>query len=110
MTFYYMALMPGDRALLPRLLQQPADPAICPAGTIHLTGPDNGGIIQNRYGTIGYNNVYQAGKTMRLQPVMNGQSLPIELFINAIAQVNGDGRVAQGVYREGCRRVHCTRV
>ena len=39
---------------------------------------------------------------------MYSQGLPIELFINAIAQVNGDGRVAQGIYREGCRLVHCT--
>jgi hypothetical protein len=39
---------------------------------------------------------------------MYGKGCPVELFIDAIAQVNGDGGVAQGIYREGCRPVHCT--
>jgi len=46
---------------------------------------------------------------MRLQPVMNGQGLPIELFINVIAQVNGDGRVAQGYIEKDVDRFTASR-
>ena len=43
---------------------------------------------------------------MGLKPVVKGQCLRIELFVNMIAQIDGNGGIAQGKYKKIVLRVH----
>lgn len=58
----------------------------------------NARIIVNRNRTIRHYNIPDPREPMRLEPVMQGNSPPVKLFINAITKIDRNSRITQGKY------------